>query len=294
MIYELGKFRSIAKVFGRISVRSYTLKVEDISNLEIALREKLRHGLLPGRKLGTGGFNRILNNTFAVNGIMSTRDANERGIQQMLLRHEYIKRVVNRGSLAGSDIKSTKFDEEHCMDMVRRRSNWLLGLDRSTIGKRRPKSIVMPSRHAVYLQRNRRPQNPPKKRKPEPVTKAEPVTKLEPVTKPEPVTEPEIFSHASETDLTRMVKMTKSLGDGCNSNGKVGGFMGFDDTSDSDSDGNNVDIERGPKPVEENDKYSNIIFQGNLLDGLPNWLDRLFEGTTHRYSINYWPDFPTK
>ncbi|KAL0267988.1 UNVERIFIED_CONTAM: hypothetical protein PYX00_010093 [Menopon gallinae] len=48
----------------------------------------------------------------------------------------------------------------------------------------------------------------------------------------------------------RMVKMTKSLGDGCNSNGKVGGFMGFDDTSDSDSDGNNVDIERGPKPVE--------------------------------------------
>jgi hypothetical protein len=27
------------------------------------------------------------------------------------------------------------------------------------------------------------------------------------------------------------------------------------------------------------------------LDGLSNWLDRLFEGTTQRYSINYWPDF---
>jgi hypothetical protein len=42
------------------------------------------------------------------------------------------------------------------------------------------------------------------------------------------------------------------------------------------------------------DKYSNVIFQGNLLDRLPNWLDRLFEGTTHRYYINYWPDFAPK
>ena len=42
------------------------------------------------------------------------------------------------------------------------------------------------------------------------------------------------------------------------------------------------------------DKYSNVIFQGNLLDRLPNWLDRLFEGTTHRYYINYWPDFGPK
>ncbi|RZF48584.1 hypothetical protein LSTR_LSTR012545 [Laodelphax striatellus] len=39
------------------------------------------------------------------------------------------------------------------------------------------------------------------------------------------------------------------------------------------------------------DKYSQVIFQENLLDGLPNWLDRLFEGSTHRYYINYWPDF---
>lgn len=109
--------------------------------------------------------------------------------------------------------------------------------------------------------------------------------------------------------------MTKRLDDGRSSNGKIGGFMGFDDTSDSDSE-SEVDIERGPtKTIEvcpsysftygkhktnitslfqEHDKYSNVIFQGNLLDGLPNWLDRLFEGTTHRYSINYWPDFPTK
>ncbi|KAH9634817.1 hypothetical protein HF086_012231 [Spodoptera exigua] len=32
----------------------------------------------------------------------------------------------------------------------------------------------------------------------------------------------------------------------------------------------------------------------NLLDGLENWLDRLFEGSTHRYYINYWPDMTTK
>lgn len=42
------------------------------------------------------------------------------------------------------------------------------------------------------------------------------------------------------------------------------------------------------------DKYSHIIFQENLLDGLPNWLDRLFEGSTQRYYINYWPEYTVK
>lgn len=37
-----------------------------------------------------------------------------------------------------------------------------------------------------------------------------------------------------------------------------------------------------------------VLLQGDLLDGLPNWLDRLFEGTTQRYHINYWPEFPNK
>lgn len=55
---------------------------------------------------------------------------------------------------------------------------------------------------------------------------------------------------------------------------EAGAFIGFDsDTSDSDDE---------------------ILLQGDLLDGLPNWLDRLFEGTTHRFYINYWPDFPNK
>lgn len=39
---------------------------------------------------------------------------------------------------------------------------------------------------------------------------------------------------------------------------------------------------------------NNILYQDNLLDGLPMWLDRLFEGLTHRYYINYWPEFTAK
>lgn len=51
-----------------------------------------------------------------------------------------------------------------------------------------------------------------------------------------------------------------------------GAFIGFNtDNSESDED---------------------ILLQGTLLDGLPNWLDRLFEGSTQRYHINYWPEFP--
>lgn len=34
------------------------------------------------------------------------------------------------------------------------------------------------------------------------------------------------------------------------------------------------------------------IFEDQLLDGLQLWMDRLFEGSTYRYHINYWPEFP--
>ena len=52
------------------------------------------------------------------------------------------------------------------------------------------------------------------------------------------------------------------------------------------------------------------IFEDQLLDGLQNWMDRLFEGSTYRsvwsvlcvhlistyistrYHVNYWPEFP--
>ena len=40
--------------------------------------------------------------------------------------------------------------------------------------------------------------------------------------------------------------------------------------------------------------YSHVLFEDQLLEGLSNWLDRLFEGSTHRYYINYWPDWPGK
>lgn len=45
---------------------------------------------------------------------------------------------------------------------------------------------------------------------------------------------------------------------------------------------------------DDSDFEPKILLEENLLDGLSNWLDRLFEGTTQRYNINYWPDFPTK
>lgn len=91
----------------------------------------------------------------------------------------------------------------------------------------------------------------------------------------------------------RMVKMTKHFSNA--GVGTNGAFMGFD-TSESD-DTETSDIEQGSHHLDDAsllDKYSDVIFQGNLLDRLPNWLDRLFEGTTHRYHINYWPEFAPK
>ncbi|KAL1137626.1 hypothetical protein AAG570_009322 [Ranatra chinensis] len=70
----------------------------------------------------------------------------------------------------------------------------------------------------------------------------------------------------------------------------AGAFMGFDDTT---SESEVSDVEQGSLQT-KGDKYGDVIFMENLLDGLPNWLDRLFEGTTHRYYVNYWPDFPAK
>lgn len=101
-------------------------------------------------------------------------------------------------------------------------------------------------------------------------------------------------------------------------NDASGAFMGFDDTSLEDSE--NSDVEKGDcmKSLDEVLKlifckskafvlkifcYQEPLITNGLglqvkrastefaLDGLSNWLDRLFEGTTQRYSINYWPDF---
>ena len=69
----------------------------------------------------------------------------------------------------------------------------------------------------------------------------------------------------------------------------AGSFLGLDD-----SDSENEDVEAGNlirrDLTPEEETLSSIVFEEHLLDGLPNWLDRLFDGTTHRYHIQYWPD----
>ena len=67
--------------------------------------------------------------------------------------------------------------------------------------------------------------------------------------------------------------------------------MGFDENSDSDQE---LDPEQNVRKrfVANNGVGENRKNRENLLDGLPLWLDRLFEGSTQRYYINYWPEFP--
>ncbi|XP_057651813.1 dnaJ homolog subfamily C member 16 isoform X1 [Diorhabda carinulata] len=45
---------------------------------------------------------------------------------------------------------------------------------------------------------------------------------------------------------------------------------------------------------DSSDSEGGVLLQGSLLDGFSNWLDRLFEGTTQRFHVNYWPEFPIK
>lgn len=75
--------------------------------------------------------------------------------------------------------------------------------------------------------------------------------------------------------------MTRELSD---IDPEAGAFLGMngDESDHSDEYGTNGNYD------------AKILLEENLLDGLSNWLDRLFEGSTQRYFINYWPDFPTK
>ncbi|XP_063974734.1 dnaJ homolog subfamily C member 16 [Diachasmimorpha longicaudata] len=77
----------------------------------------------------------------------------------------------------------------------------------------------------------------------------------------------------------RMERMTKHFSRR-NEDAEAGAFIGFDSSSDSDMSQDELD--------------NSVLYQDRLLDGLPNWLDRLFEGSTQRYYINYWPDFTAK
>jgi DnaJ family protein C protein 16 len=69
-----------------------------------------------------------------------------------------------------------------------------------------------------------------------------------------------------------------------------GGFLGFDSDKGSDEDNSDVESRRPEPPALEH--RPSVLFTSHLLDNLPNWLDRLFEGTTHRYHISDdWPEF---
>ncbi len=65
--------------------------------------------------------------------------------------------------------------------------------------------------------------------------------------------------------------------------------MGFDE-SDSDSD-QDPEVQLRRRLI-RNEEEKNKSLENRLLDGLPLWLDRLFEGSTQRYYLNYWPDLP--
>lgn len=76
-----------------------------------------------------------------------------------------------------------------------------------------------------------------------------------------------------------------------------GEFLGLNNDSDGSSD-HESDLESGidtrnrthRQDLLYNDLHDEIIFEENLLDGLSSWLDKLFEGSTIRYHINFWPD----
>ncbi|XP_043269682.1 dnaJ homolog subfamily C member 16 [Venturia canescens] len=91
--------------------------------------------------------------------------------------------------------------------------------------------------------------------------------------------------HAKHPECTkgkgtkRMERMTKRLSRRSD-DPEAGAFIGFDSTSESE--------------FSQDEMESDVLYQDKLLDGLPNWLDRLFEGLTQRYYINYWPDFTAK
>ncbi|OQR69755.1 dnaJsubfamily C member 16-like [Tropilaelaps mercedesae] len=88
--------------------------------------------------------------------------------------------------------------------------------------------------------------------------------------------------------------------------GAHGAFLGFDSSeSEADSDVESGRLIKGgsrgggststggtasASDGGSGDLYGSILFEEHLLDGLSLWLDKLFEGTTKRYYIQYWPE----
>ncbi|XP_044593084.1 dnaJ homolog subfamily C member 16 [Cotesia glomerata] len=82
-----------------------------------------------------------------------------------------------------------------------------------------------------------------------------------------------------DKEFKRMERITKQMSHR-SEDAEAGAFIGFDNSSDSE--------------MSQDEIKNDVIKQDKLLEGLPNWLDRLFEGTTQRYHVNYWPDFTAK
>ena len=66
----------------------------------------------------------------------------------------------------------------------------------------------------------------------------------------------------------------------------AGHFMGFDSEDDSDIEMDPEKAEVKPAPVLDSPDHL-PIFEDQLLDGLQNWMDRLFEGSTYRLPIRH-------
>ncbi|KAG5889837.1 hypothetical protein JTB14_023162 [Gonioctena quinquepunctata] len=81
--------------------------------------------------------------------------------------------------------------------------------------------------------------------------------------------------HAKHTERNRKKKGASGVSNTKELDCESGAFIGFQNSDSSDSD-------------------DEILLQGSLLDGFSNWLDRLFEGSTQRFHVNYWPEFPIK
>uniref|UniRef100_A0A915KJ04 Uncharacterized protein n=1 Tax=Romanomermis culicivorax TaxID=13658 RepID=A0A915KJ04_ROMCU len=72
---------------------------------------------------------------------------------------------------------------------------------------------------------------------------------------------------------------------------KNGSFLGFDDDENfglSDEE-NDSDSEREAEQMRQKILNKKSLNLDELLDGLPNWLDRLFEGSSRRYYVQQWP-----
>lgn len=69
----------------------------------------------------------------------------------------------------------------------------------------------------------------------------------------------------------------------------LGAYLGHNDSEYSDTD-EEADVERGLHKYKA-EPPPEYLLEDKLLDGFPNWLDRLFEGTTPRFYIEAWPEF---